>query len=286
MSLDIVESRLKEYQPKTKQEEINALKEICQEIALCGLARSDFFKKGAFQGGTCLRILYGLKRFSEDLDFILLTSENNFTWEQYLKSIEIEFQSFGLSLEVFDRSQAQGVIKRAFLKENSFAKVLELKHGFLPSDKQSIKIKLEIDVNPPAGSSYATYYLDYPYPFSILCQDLPSLFASKCHALLCRKYNKGRDWFDFLWYISKNTPINYKLLANALFQTGPFKEQKIIINKDWIIQNLQLKINEIDWKTVRLDIETFLKPEDQKYIENWNETLFSNMLKKLAAFLD
>ena len=128
MSLDIVDSRLKEYQPKTKQEEINALKEICQEIALCGLARSDFFKKGAFQGGTCLRILYGLRRFSEDLDFILYKTESAFIWEQYLKSIELEFASFGLSLEVLDRSAAEGPIKRAFLKENSFAKVLKLKH--------------------------------------------------------------------------------------------------------------------------------------------------------------
>ena len=120
MSLDIVESRLKEYQPKTRQEEINSLKEICQEIALCGLARSDFFKKGAFQGGTCLRILYGLKRFSEDLDFILLNAGEKFVWETYLKSIELEFASFGLSLEVLDRSNADSAVKRAFLKQNSF----------------------------------------------------------------------------------------------------------------------------------------------------------------------
>jgi predicted nucleotidyltransferase component of viral defense system len=282
MSLDVVENRLKEYQPKTKQEEINALKEICQEIALSGLARSEFFKKGAFQGGTCLRILYGLKRFSEDLDFVLLKTENDFSWGQYLKSIELEFNSFGLSLEVLDRSQVQNSVKRAFLKENSFAKILELKHGFLPSDKQTVKIKLEIDVNPPQGSSYEIHYLDYPYPFSILCQDLPSLFASKCHSLLCRKYNKGRDWFDFLFYVSKKVPINYHLLANALFQAGPFKEKREAVNKDWVKQHLQLKINEIDWKTIRLDVEAFLKPEDRKYVENWNRELFSSILQNLA----
>ena len=184
-----------------------------------------------------------------------------------------------------DRSQAEGVIKRAFLKENSFAKVLKLQHGFLPSDKQVIKIKLEIDVNPPEGSFYETQYLDYPYPFSILCQDLSSLFAGKCHSLLCRKYIKGRDWFDFLWYMSKKTQVNYKLLSNALFQTGPFKGKETIVNKDWLVENLQLRINEIDWKTVRLDIEPFLKPEDQKFIENWNKELFLSMIKKLETFL-
>lgn len=286
MTLDIIENRLNEYQVKTKQEEINALKEICQEIALCGLARSEFFKKGAFQGGTCLRILYGLKRFSEDLDFVLFKPDLDFTWEKYLRSIELEFASFGLSLEIIDRSQVEGVIKKAFIKENSFIKILKLQHSYLPSDKQAIKIKLEIDVNPPDGSNFETHYLDYPYPFSILCQDLPSLFASKCHSLLCRKYVKGRDWYDFLWYISKKAQINYSLLTNALFQTGSFQGKNLNINKKWIIENLQLKINEIDWKATQLDVEAFLKPEDQRYIENWNKDLFSNILKKLETFLN
>jgi hypothetical protein len=279
MTMDIVESRLKDYQPKTRQEEINAFKEICQEIALSGLSRSEFFKKGAFQGGTCLRILYGLKRFSEDLDFVLLASASNFTWDQYLKSIELEFASFGLELQVLDRSQVQGAIKRAFLKETSFGKVLKLKHGFLPSDKQSIKIKLEIDVLPPEGSGYETRYLNYPYPFSILCQDMPSLFAGKCHSLLCRSYQKGRDWFDFLWYLSKKTPLNYFLLANALFQAGPFAGKRLTVDKDWVCRNLLFRINDIDWQSLRSDIEPFLKSEDRKFVEHWNKDLFVSLLK-------
>lgn len=286
MSLDIIESRLKEYSPISKLEEINALKEISQEIALCGLARSAFFKKGAFQGGTCLRILYGLKRFSEDLDFILFKKENNFSWENYLKSIKTEFDSFGLNLEVLDRSQVEGIIKKAFLKETSFIKILKLQHSYNSSDKQVIKIKLEIDINPPENSKYETHYLDYPYPFSIICQDLPSLFASKCHSLLCRKYIKGRDWYDFLWYISKKTQINYEFLAKALFQTGPFKDKKINFNKKWLIDQLQLKINEIDWKAARLDVESFLKQEDKKQLELWNADFFTSILKKLENILE
>lgn len=286
MTLDIVLSRIRKYQSKTKLEELNAFKEICQEIALCGLARSNFFNKGAFQGGTCLRILYGLRRFSEDLDFILLNPDANFTWRQYLNSIEEEFASFGLSLEVLDRSQVQGIIKRAFLKENSFAKVLELKSDLLPSDKQIIKIKLEIDINPPEGSFYERQFLDYPYPFSVLCQDGQSLFASKCHSLICRPYIKGRDWFDFIWFISQKMQINYKLLSNALFQSGPFKEKEISVDKNWIIQTLNKKIEEIDWQAVRLDVESFLKQEDKKHVENWNKDLFFGMTKKLGLFLN
>ncbi|NGX48474.1 MAG: hypothetical protein K940chlam5_00059 [Candidatus Anoxychlamydiales bacterium] len=285
MSLDIVENKFNEYQPKTKQEEINAFKEICQEIVLSGLARSDFFKIGAFQGGTCLRILYGLKRFSEDLDFILLKPQKSFQWSLFLKTIALELESFGLEFEIIDRSDVENVIKKAFLKQNSFGKILKLKHDFLPSDRKSIKIKLEIDVNPPLGSTYSNHYLDYPYPFSILAQDLPSLFASKCHCLLCRKYIKGRDWFDFIWYISKKAQINYDLLKNALFQAGPFKGQKLTIHKNWIIKNLKDKIDGIDWKSARFDIETFLKLEDRKFIEHWNRDLFYEMLKKLEVIL-
>lgn len=285
MSIEIIENKLKEYESKTKQEEINALKEICQEIALSGLSRSNFFKIGAFQGGTCLRILYQLKRFSEDLDFILLKPQKSFKWETYLKSIELEFKSFGLDLEVTDRSDVETVIKRAFLKQNSFGKVLKLHHAFLPSDKQSIKIKLEIDINPPLNSNYTTHYLDYPYPFTVISQDLASLFASKCHSLLCRKYIKGRDWFDLLWYITKKAQINYKFLSNALFQAGPHKGKKLDINNKWVLKHLKEKIDEIDWKSVRFDIEFFLKSEDRKFVENWDRDMFYEMLKKLELYL-
>lgn len=281
MSLDIIEDRLQEYQSKTKQEELCALKEIYQEIALSGLARSEFFKIGAFQGGTCLRILYGLRRFSEDLDFVLLLPDKPFRWEQYLKPIEIEFQSFGVNIEILDRSQADSTIKKAFLKQNSLGKILRLQHDFLPSDKQSIRIKLEVDVNPPAGSSYETQYLNYPYPFSILCQDLPSLFATKCHALLCRKYDKGRDWFDFLWYSSKRVPINFKLFANALFQAGPFKGMRLEVDLDWLIKSLRSKIDRLDWKEIRFDVENLLKGEDKKYVQTWSKDLFFAALKDL-----
>ena len=122
----IIQDRLKSYNPQSKQEELNALKEIYQEIALSGLARGEFFKKAAFQGGTALRIVYQLRRFSEDLDFILTDSSESFEWEPYLFSIKQEFKAFGVELEVKDRSQAEGAVKKAFLKEGSFAQIFEL----------------------------------------------------------------------------------------------------------------------------------------------------------------
>lgn len=281
MTITIIQDRLKNYQLFSKQEELSALKEIYQEIALAGLARSDFFKMAAFQGGTALRIVHQLKRFSEDLDFVLLKPSKLFQWQSFLKAIELEFNSFGVNLDIKERSDAKGAIKTAFLKENSFAKILELTYDRLPSDEQKITIKLEIDTIPPDGSQFENAFLTYPYPFSILIQDLPSLFASKCHALLCRKYEKGRDWFDFLWYLSKNTPINDLLLKNALYQAGPYKEQNLNFNIEWLCKEFEKKITALDWKIAVRDVENFLRPEEKRFVENWSRELFQKQIEKL-----
>lgn len=281
MSITIIQERLKNYNSISKQEELSALKEIYQEIALAGLARSEFFKLAAFQGGTALRIVHQLKRFSEDLDFVLLKPSDLFRWQSYLKAIELEFSSFGVNLEIKERADAKGVIKTAFLKEDSFAKILELTYDRLPSDEQKITIKLEIDTQPPEGSNFENAFLTYPYPFSLLIQDFPSLFASKCHALLCRKYEKGRDWFDFLWYITRGVPINQLLLKNALQQAGPFKDQNIPFNKKWLLEEFEKKISSLDWKIAKRDVENFLRPEERKFVENWNKELFISQIKKL-----
>ena len=281
MTITMIQDRLKSYHAFSKQEELNALKEIYQEIALAGLARSDFFKLAAFQGGTALRIVHQLPRFSEDLDFVLLKPSELFRWQPYLKAIELEFNSFGVSLEIKERSDVKGVIKTAFLKEDSFARILELTYDRLPSDEQKITIKLEVDTLPPKGSNVENAFLIYPYPFSILMQDFPSLFASKCHALLCRKYDKGRDWFDFLWYLSKGIPINNLLLKNALYQSGPHKIQDIPYSEKWVCKEFEKKIAAVDWKAAQRDIENFLRPEERKFVANWCEALFQKQVEKL-----
>lgn len=283
MTISIIQDRLRSYRSLSKQQELSALKEIYQEIALAGLARSDFFKSAAFQGGTALRIVHQLKRFSEDLDFVLLKPQE-FKWTSYLKGIELEFKSFGVNLEIKDRSDARGVIKTAFLKEDSFARILELTYDRLPSDEQKVTIKLEVDTLPPEGSNFTNAFLTYPYPFSILIQDLPSLFASKCHALLCRKYEKGRDWFDFLWYLTRKTPINYSLLKNALYQSGPYKGKDITYSKKWLQEEFEKKIGSIDWKAARRDVENFLQPEERRFVENWSAQLFQSQIEKIELF--
>lgn len=285
MSTNLIESRLKQYDIRSQQEELNALKEIIQELALAALSRTDFFKIAGFQGGTSLRIIYGLYRFSEDLDFVLIKPDLHFKWDLFLKNIQLEFETYGLHLEVQDRSKVEDTIKKAFLKENSFGQVLTLSFPRKISDIQKIRIKLEIDTRPPEGSQFETKFLDFPYPYSIVMQDLPSLFAGKCHALLCRSYTKGRDWFDFVWYASRKTPINYKLLQNALYQTGPWQNENLKITKQWITTQLKEKIETIDWKYAKDDVIRFLKPREAESLQLWSGSFFINYVEKLEEYL-
>ena len=285
MEIKVLESRLAQYNIQSKQDELNAIKEVIQEIALSALSRSGFFKNAAFQGGTCLRIVYGLQRFSEDLDFILLKPKKDFGWQTFLRKMQLEFEVYGLNLEVQDRSKADNAVKKAFIKEDSFGKVLTLLYPRGVSDTQKIQIKLEIDTHPPEGSTYEVKYLDFPSPFSLTLQDRSSLFAGKCHALLCREYVKGRDWFDFVWYVSQKTPINYIFLQNALNQTGPWEKQGISLNKFWIIEQLNQKITSIDWEVAKQDIARFLKPREAENLKLWNIGFFENYLKNLERVL-
>lgn len=279
MEIKIIEERIREYNPLGKDEELNAFKEIAQEITLSALSRADFFKHGAFQGGTCLRIVHGLNRFSEDLDFILFEPNPHFEWSHFFNEMALEFSGFGLTLEVKDRSKANDTIKKAFLKEHSFGKVLKLIYQRSRFDTQVVNIKLEVDTNPPMGSEFETRILNFPEPFTIVTQDLSSLFAGKIHALLCRKYIKGRDWFDFVWYKSKKIDANLINLQHALMQQGPWQGKKLDINQDWVNEKLLDKINQIDWEIAKNDVSPFLRSRQLRTLNLWNKEFFLDLLK-------
>lgn len=283
MSINIIQEKLLQYQSQTVLDQDNALKEIAQEIALSALSRADFFRVAAFQGGTCLRILYGLERFSEDLDFVLENPDKDFDWDKYVSYMQEEFNTYGYDLTIENRTKLEKSVKTAFLKADSTGGLLILKDTRTNIPK--IKIKLEIDTNPPAGSIYETKYLDFPLPYNVRTQDLPSLFAGKCHALLCRDYLKGRDWYDFIWYVSRKTSINFTLLSNAIAQFGPWQQQNINVNSQWLLQQLEIKINAIDWQLAKQDVMRFLRPRELETLKLWSKDFFMAYLEKLTAYL-
>lgn len=279
MSVEIIQQKLLDYDCKTILDQENALKEIAQEIALMALSRAGFFRIAAFQGGTCLRILYGLERFSEDLDFILEKPDKNFNWETYLKNMREEFNAYGYSLELTDKNKLDKAVRSAFLKADSEGGILVIQDA--RSNRPKLQIKLEIDTNPPEGSTYELKYLDFPLAYSIQSQDLPSLFARKCHALLCRDYVKGRDWYDFVWYVAKKTSINFSLLNNAINQAGPWRGKNILVTQNWFLNELRAKIRDTDWEMAKKDVERFLRPRELAALEVWSKDFFLSRVEKL-----
>lgn len=289
MSVKVIQERLDSYSCTSEQEEINALKEITQEIALAALSRTGFFKEAAFQGGSALRILYSLDRFSEDLDFILKKPDADFTWEPYFKNLEPEFRAYGMDITMVDRSHADETVKKAFLKDTSLGKVLMLQHKPKNRRMATLKVKFELDTNPPEGGSFETKYGDFPFPFAVTVQDLPTLFAGKTHALLCREYIKGRDWYDFIWYVSRKISPNLSFLADACRQQGPWSHQtagqKVTVTKKWYLEEMEKKINAVDWDIALQDISRFLKPKDLAPLEIWSKDFFLDRLAKMKSYL-
>lgn len=278
--IDLIQKRLAEYKVVGAVEEENALKEIIQEIMLFSLWQADFFEVAAFQGGTSLRILHQLPRFSEDMDFILKEPDAAFSWQPFLEKLADTCEEFGIEPEALDKARMDQRVKKALIKDTSIANQLNL--SFMDDlNGRKLKIKLEIDCNPPLGSGFEYAFLDFPVDFEVCHQDVESNFSLKTHALLCRPYLKGRDWYDFAWYIAQGVTPNLLLLQNALIQYGPWEGQDLNIDEAWLVNALSEKINSIDWKAAADDVERFMKPVERKSLSLWNERFFTSKLMKL-----
>ena len=280
---EVLTERLKEYDPANAMEQENAIQEIMQHYALASLARSGFFKKGVFHGGTCLCILHGMNRFSEDLDFVLKKPDADFRWGPFfLDRIREDFESEGVSIECLDKS-GKGNVKMAFLKMSSIGRIPHLELPFRRRKNRKIKIKLEIDANPPSGESWQTGYLHFPMIAAITNMTLESGFASKGHALLCRPFIKGRDWYDFWWYVKRNTGVNFELLENALQQQGPWKGKEIKVTAKWFSQKMKRRIKEIDWDKAREDVRRFLPLKEQQNLDQWSRDFFLHLADRIRG---
>ncbi len=281
MSVKIIQDRLRSFRCQSVQEEEHALREITQELVLAALTRTDFYNVACFHGGTCLRIFYGLNRFSEDLDFALKQPDPDFELDKYLKKIALELEAFGYRIEIADRSTIGSAVKKAFIKDDSLGKILKLQYLNVGRVMSKIRIKIEIDTRPPSGSSYENKYLDFPFLSAVTVHDLPSLFAGKIHALLCREYMKGRDWYDFLWYAGRSAKINLKLLGSSFDQAGPWAGQGLLVDEKWCQEQLRAKILSVDWPSTREDVQRFVKPSDLASLDLWTTELFLDRSDRL-----
>jgi hypothetical protein len=275
---DVIQEKLESYECTTKEDEENAIKEITQELALYGLKEAGFFEKSSFQGGTCLRIIHGLDRFSEDLDFSLKQPDPDFDINPYLERAMEIMDVYGYKIEVSGEDKADNNVKTRFLKDDSIKKLLNFENTL--DMRKKIQIKVEVDINPPKGAVDEANYLDFPIDFMVMTHDMSTLLSGKCHALLCRNYIKGRDWYDYLWYISKGTKINFEMFQEAINQLGPWKGQNVNVTSDWLQIQFEKKIRALDWIEVRKDVQRFLKPNKKETLKLWSEDFFIKKTKK------
>ena len=284
--IKLIKQRLERYDLSTDTLKDQAIREIVQEIMIYALAQSNFFDKALFHGGTSLRIVHDLPRFSEDLDFMLRETEADFPWQRYLNDLEEILNEYGIECEIQPKGKMDDHVRKAMLKDNSVTKQLNL--SFKNRDPgQKIRIKLEIDLYPPENNREAETNLDFPYTHLVRHQDLPSNFALKIHAMLCRTYTKGRDWYDFAWYVSQGIQPNLPHLRSALIQNGPWQEQDDInIDRDWLGNSISNAIEQIKWQVAASEVSEFLKPDEWPTATLWSESFFNKILHRFIEYLE
>ncbi len=283
--INLIRQKLESYKVTDIETEKQALKEILQSITLYALWRVDFFEIAAFQGGTSLRILHALPRFSEDLDFIVKTPDPTFTWEAYSQNLLDVLAEYNVACQFVHRPDDTRPVKEAFIKDDSITSQLEF--SFMDTGRRGLlKVKLEVDTNPPIGSNWDYRFLDFPLDFEVCTQDLSSNFALKLHALLCRPYVKGRDWFDFGWYCRFQVKPNMVLLENAINQYGPWKNKDEKINEVWLLNKLAERIRAINWNEAVLDVTPFVAPIERPSLKLWSQGFFLEKLATLEQTLE
>ncbi len=281
-----IEQIVKSYNPSNLDETKAIIRELVQSIVLIGLSRSGFFSKASFYGGTALRIFYNLNRYSEDLDFTLNNAEPDFSIEPYADKIKEVASSYGLELEIMIKNKkSKSPIESAFAKLNTYQTFISLKLdnkiiSTLHKD-EIIKVKFEIDCNPSLGFKNEPKWLDIPEFAQIVVLDEPSLFSGKLHAILCRNYKntvKGRDYYDFLFYVQKRIKPNLIYLRNKLIETGKINA---LDHFDLNVLKIMLieQFEKVDFNQVKQDAMRFVfKNEDLSY---YTKDLFIQMVEKI-----
>lgn len=285
---DDIREMLSRYKPTTIGDKKNVIKEVIQEIVLCGLARTDFFTHAAFYGGTALRIFHSLDRFSEDLDFSLASPDPSFDLQAYIRAVEDEVSAFGLSMSSETKTKSVDTgIRTSYLRGGMKEHILKFYPGDSDADSipsnELVKIKIEIDVNPPPGATFETKRSSLPEPYELRLYDMPSLFAGKIGAVLCRGWKsriKGRDLYDYVFYLSRRTPVNMEHLHERLVRGG-----KLAIGDELSLERLKqmlcVHFDSLDFENAKLDVLPFV--DNDSKVRVWSPDFFKDLTESLTT---
>ena len=277
---------LDRYERNGVDDTFQALREIIQEIALLGLWRSRFFEHAAFYGGTALRILYGLDRFSEDLDFSLLEEDPHFDLSRYTSTVGAELAGFGFDFHVEQvEKNVQTAVQSAFLKGDTVKQLLVIEPSSAISRTvakgQILKIKLEVDTVPPPDFLSETRYLLQPIPFAVRVYMLPDLFAGKMHAILCRQWKnrvKGRDWYDLVWYCANHPDLHLLHLESRMRQSGHWQVPSPL-DQAAFSRLLHERIEQLDVDQARREVSAFVRKPGE--LEIWSDQFFKDIITRI-----
>lgn len=262
---DIFEQMIAQHTIAGDNDRKNALYEVMQQVVLSGLYRGGFFKEAAFYGGTCLRIFHGLRRYSEDMDFSLLAKNPDFTLEPYFSAIIEEARILGRTVTITKKDKRTfGKVESAFLKDNTDV------YNLTFQTEKALKIKIEVDVNPPLEFSTEQKLLMQPFSFTTRCFTLPDLYAGKMHALTFRAWKnriKGRDWYDFEWYVRNRVALDFEHLK---VRTKEFND--IDLTKELFLELLKERISKADIDVVKTDVIPYII--DKRELDIWSNDYF------------
>lgn len=251
------------------EERFNVLREFLQCLVLKFIEEKGYMRNIAFVGGTALRFLYELERFSEDLDFSLISKEN-FDFSVFSSDLKNSLKQWNIDAEV--KNKEIRTVKSSLIKFSG----LLYEGGISVRENQKLLIKLEVDCNPPIGFKTQTSFNQKYLPVNLLHYEIGSLFAGKLHAVLQRQYTKGRDFYDLMWFLSKKIEPNYVQLENALYQTTG---KKFEMNKEVLKSELKDRIARVDFDIVHEELSRFLMNKDNvKYVN------LQNLLQLIEAF--
>lgn len=275
----MIEDWIRSYNPQSKLELLNAKREIIQEVALSGLHRGSFFEHACFYGGTALRIFYGLDRYSEDLDFSLLEKDKNFSLAPYISFIEDEFKLIGMDAVVtIKEKKSFSAVQSAFLKDDTEWSDLNIEFDRNNKYPAKLKVKIEVDRDPPLDFETESKLLIKPSGKYINCMIKEHLFAGKMHAVMFREWKnneKGRDWYDMIWYITKGIEIGLSHFNRRANESGNLIDGKDY-TKNSFIETLHKKIDTLDVEMALQDIKRFVA--SQQSIEMWSRQFFHDII--------
>jgi predicted nucleotidyltransferase component of viral defense system len=254
---------------KNTQLSINKLREYLQHLILRELFEQDVLNSLVFHGGTALRILFGLRRFSEDLDFHL-NDDNGFNFQRCTQKLIQHLTKEGYQLSL--KENFQGGVQSAFVKFEN----LLYEAGLSTQKEEKLSIKIEVDTNPPDGFDTDFSLVNTYFPFGLIHQNRQSFLSGKLHAVLQRSFTKGRDYYDLWFYLSrwKDSIPNLVYLNNALKQTG--YAGPLLKEDNWKEVTIK-KIKNVDWDYVVSDVDPFL--ENQNDLRVFKKEIFLNLLK-------